>query len=398
MLLEQPQLLTLMQALPDAARPEDAPPTLLEYLLAIGVYSDCDSPVGPLAFRLVLRIAHGYEGFRTSSSLDLSRDEAHQYADVMLDVLPEQQDEFPESRPCARFARAFYQRLVAAYAEDFRFAYPVTNQMAAAFAIFWDHEYADLTPGTVFHNSELDKIRYTDPVMPILNPDESESGDTYPPAPRPRRPFTPLDVFVHMLFFDPPHRDDLNLLILRVLHWYHEACFSIRHEDYDHDDRAAYAEYQKKLYDCDLPFYNFVTTKFAVGGELLDMTNLTRALPMNWRDARWNRNRGTVRAPVNGAVFVFGYFWVQSEFFYDDSGRLILGQAPGATLDDSVGAAINAYRHVADGPVIFADGLPAWARSTPVRHAMRDCAEPPPVEPAVLWTSQRSTRPAPSSA
>jgi hypothetical protein len=402
MLIENPDLLELMQDLPHAvpqelldgtAAPGDAPErlTILEALLAIGVYSDCDSPIAPLAFRLVLRIAHGYGDFRVPQGEEGG---AGGRAALWESLIPPPEDEPPPSNP--RFEHPFYKAIVAHYAEDFQFAYPVTNQMATGFAVFWNHRSQTLTPGTVFGNPRLndkEQARYA-PEITIHDADGTEIGP-YPPREkadqRPKRaPFTPLEIFGHLLFFDPPHRDDLNLVILRVLHWYHDSFRSLRAKEFGPGDSEGYIAYQKALYHCDLMFYNFLTTKFDVNNVFLDMTHLKKALPMFPADDRLaEKLRGTVRAPLNGACAAFGFFWVGSDFF-SESGRLSgLAEVDGIALDPKLIDAIYRYCGLAQSEVKLTGPVERRRAVGP----MEDRGEPPAPPPSALCASQRSVTP-----
>jgi hypothetical protein len=331
MVIENSGLLALLQELPDvppalAGATEFAPDasiplTILECLLAIGVYSDCDSPVAPLAFRLVVWIARGS-------------------GDCEEDV---------PSTP--RFAHPFYKAIVASYAEDFQFVYPVTNQVAAAFAVFWDHQFKALSPGKVFNAPPLDRSQRThDPEIELFDADGTPLPETYPPRDaedrlRPRPAFTPLEVFGHLVLCDPPHRDDLNRAILRVLRWYQDSTRSLRAREFEWDDREGCIEYQKALYECDLLFYNFLTTKFVCANKIFDMTHIRRALPMYPLDERLDSAApGTVRAPLNGAAAEFGLFWMGSDFFAASDGPSAFASLPGASMPDDIATGIDVRR------------------------------------------------------
>jgi hypothetical protein len=392
MLVERPDLLRLMQEFP-VGEPDAAGPTILECLLAIGVYSDCDSPIAPLAFRLVRRIAHGYGDFGTQT--DTGEDAA-----LWKELIPASDEDLPSSKPC--FGEPFYTKMVDIYAQDFQFAFPVTNQMAAGFAIFWKRPCKFLNPAVIFEDQRLTSSQFRlDPVVPIFDTNGNPTEERYPPPirdkPRTRGSFSPLELYGHFVFFDPPHRDDLNLTILLVLHWYHQTSMERRNKEFDQNDPKAYAEYQKELYECDLLFYNLVTAKFSLGEDILDMTALDRALPMHPTDPRMNdRPRGTVRAPLNGASAAFAFFWLHSDFYTEALGRSALGDAHGATITDAMYAPIEAYCSLMKVTMTCGDCSDAYpvkqadTRSKPStdRGEMIDRNEPPPEKRNLLFESQ----------
>jgi hypothetical protein len=264
--------------------------------------------------------------------------------------------------------------------------------MAAAFAIFWDHRYRDLKPAQVFGEPKL-PLRYPDPIVHIVGTDFSETEETYPPRQRVRTDFTPLEVFGHFVLFDPPHRDDLNLLILRVLHWYHQSCLPIRQRAVDFNNAQEFTKYQQDVYEADIRFFRFVTTQFPVGAECLNLIALTRAFPLRPGDPLWdNQPRGVVRAPLNGAALVFGYFWFQSEFYSDDFGITNLGRVPDATMPDKVAAAIESDKYFVKADMILGERPPAQSRSPPARAPLLDRSEPPPPEASAVAQSQKGSR------
>jgi hypothetical protein len=250
----------------EVLRTMDEEPTILEYLLFIGVFADELSILAVTAFKLVQLIR--YDDFESP----------------------------------------VYERLVREYAAQFAFSYPPTPQMAATFPIFWNFRYADQPSPFSYPTLELQLM------LPL---EEAEDGDdnakwTYmrPPG------LTPLELFGHLLLFDAPVSEALNREILSVITWYERSYRGFRDREPIREWREVYYEYQKGVFDRDVVFLDFLRTKFADGAGESDMRAITQSFPMNPTDTYFLREeRNKHRVPVNGAIVAFAALWVNAGFF-----------------------------------------------------------------------------------
>jgi hypothetical protein len=321
MLTEKPELLVILQRLPATSQGSEKAlePSILEYLLAIGVYSDKDSPVAPLAFRLARLIAHGYKGlqykFRTGAFED-------------------SEEPLPESTP--RFGDPVYNQLVAAYAQDFQFGYPLTSQMIAGFEIFWNQRYMELQPSVVAGDPEFDPVRYPVIELDILGRDHQTVMRTWKWK-RPRGN-TPLEIYTHFLFYDPAPSDFFSQAILRVIDLYHDYTKQFRNPDEkEFDSDEDYAEYQEQLLRYDIVFYDVLRTVFrANDGKIIDMTAIGDLLPYPHNLLyQWGREQ-KIRAPLNGAPIEFGLLWLRCDFFTEQAGTTPMIDLPAARIPDGI--------------------------------------------------------------
>jgi hypothetical protein len=206
------------------------------------------------------------------------------------------------------FESPVYERLVREYAAQFAFSYPPTPQMVAAFPIFWNFRYADQPSPFRYPILELQLV------LPLeeAGDDDENAKWTYmrPPG------LTPLELFGHLLLFDPPVSEALNREILSVIAWYERSCREFRDQEPIRASREVYYEYQKGVFERDVVFLDFLRTRFADGGGESDMRVIRESFPMNPTDPYFLREeRNRHRVPVNGAIVAFAALWVSAGFF-----------------------------------------------------------------------------------
>jgi hypothetical protein len=308
-LVENPDLLPILQRLP-----QNQEPSVLEYLLAIGVYSDKDSPIAPLAFRLVRWIAHGYEGFRYKFLAD-------KYDD------PEE----PPSPPKGCFGDPVYDRLVTAYAEDFLFSYPLTSQMAAGFEIFWNHRYKGLEPNTI---CDIRVHKYEKVELDIRGLDNNTVIKQWTWERPHYHGHTPLEVYAHFLFYDPAPSDFFTQSILKVINFYHSYTARFRnHEGKEFGTDEEYAEFQETLFKHDIVFFDVLRTPFKNNrGQVVTMTDLVNLLLFPCQHLGELPKGLKIRTAVNGAPMEFGRLWKGSDFFTDSDGPTAMCAHPAVQL------------------------------------------------------------------
>jgi hypothetical protein len=287
---ENPDLLTAWQRLPDPGGPWA--PSILEYLIAIGVYSDRTSIAASVAFRIARLIGFGYGGLVAPSRIDP----------------PDAGDEPVASNP--QYGSDAYAAIVADYAPDFWFDAALTPQMVAAFATFWDCRYANLTGGLTLGKIEVSLF--------------NSAGDpTQEKWERPARTLglTPLEFFGHYLLFDPAPSDALNHKILGILNFHDEHCNEVRHEKIVPDSDEAHFAYQRRLFDREAVILDFFRTKFPFGPEMVDMGAMRRAVPLPPGDSYYVEcPEPRRRAVMNGAIVEFLILVTEGDLFTDQFG------------------------------------------------------------------------------
>jgi hypothetical protein len=325
LLIENPDMLRILQRLPelpledwDPSAPDSWPLSIVELLLAIGVYSDRRALVSSRAFHLVSLIAYGYGAFP--------------------DLVDSEAEEPIESEPV--FGKPTYTRLIRLYSQDIRFTFPPTNQMRAAFPIFWNCSYPDISWSGV--------IPQPNPsiAFDLLDLNGNPTGEKWE-TPRVATA-TPLEIFGHYILYDPARFDSFNLMVLGILMWYHNYCHGLRTAE--SSDTRSYVESQKKIYEADLPILRFLERKFE-WRQQTDMSALTDAFPMDPVHPHYIEiEKHKRRAVLNGAIVEFANFFLRSEFFTDSTGITLMGERAARFTDDFVftgrpyWSALNAYK------------------------------------------------------
>jgi hypothetical protein len=293
LLIENPDALRVLQRLPDLPEadwdpefPEVWPLSIVELLLAIGVYSDRGALVSSLAFRLVGLIAYGYGAFPN-------------FAEAAA-------EEPVESEP--RFGHPTYTRLVHLYAKDIIFSFPPTNQMLAAFPIFWNCPYDE------FMLRDVGPERSPELEFDLLDIDGNSTGEKWT-APR-ATTLTPLEVLGHYILYDPAPLDSFNNAVLGILMWYNNYCHHLRVRECQ--DTPQYVELQKQIYDADLVIFRFLERKFKWSGQSRTMQALWDAFPLDPTHGHYiEKEKQKRRAVMNGVIVEFLEFLVRGEFFFE---------------------------------------------------------------------------------
>jgi hypothetical protein len=302
MISENPELIGVLQTM----RPmSQAKPSILEYLLFIGIFSDESSMVSNAAFKLARFVAYG---IKPDHETELDHDNLWDSgAQGESGDTPSDTAEHSERQ----YAHPLYEEIVREYAPNFAFSYPPTAQMVAAFPIFWNVRYREETPRFKCPLIEI-------PLTPLFGkPPDPTAKWRYPRPPG----LTPLELFGHLLIFDPAAKESLNREILSVLKWYCEACRKLRGEEAGGSTEEFY-EYQKKVYEKDVVFLDFLRTHFPYDDAHpnADMRIVTESFPMNPKSRFFETAKKKFRVPLNGAIAAFASFWVNSDFFCFSTG------------------------------------------------------------------------------
>jgi hypothetical protein len=304
LIVEYPDALGILRRLPDLPPvPGRWPISIVELLLAIGVYCDAKALVSSLAFRLVRLIAYGYSAFP--------------------DLVDDTAEEPPRSDPL--FDNESYKRLVQEYAQDFEFSFPPTNQMKAAFIIFWNCPYnGESLRG--LHTHEHPALEF-----PLLDLDGSETGEKW--TREATKMATPLELLGHYILYDPAPSDSFNNSVLAILIWYDRHLNeTLRNREVD--DTRAYVELQREIYDADLVVLSFLERKFEWGGTETDMRVLKEAIPLPPSDDHYIHTENRKRRPVmNGAILEFINFIRGSGFFAEPMGPTVMAERSSKVLE-----------------------------------------------------------------
>jgi hypothetical protein len=316
MVTENPEIVMLLQ---NFGAVQDRPPPV-EYLLFIGICADESSMVATAAFKLVRVIAYGVEpdGWEVTT------------------FHPDEQSPKVEDGPPPMLTNEAFIQIVKRYAPGFLYSYPPTSQMVVAFPIFWNIRYPDLT-------SELGAtdVGYPPLEYHLLVPAGCEPGpdDVW----RYQRPpgLTPLELYGHLLLFDPPAREALNRGILGILNWYEMACRPIRRSDADPDFETTtekYYMYQRAVLEKDVVFLDFLRTKFYYNEEepSADMRVVAKSFPLDPTHDFFYRCETTTkyRVPLNGAIAAFTDLWTNAGFFEFPSDRSPMCDEEAASVPD----------------------------------------------------------------
>jgi hypothetical protein len=262
----------------------------LELLLMCGIYSDANSMVSVIAFKLLYVMIYG----KKANPDLLSLPSIYFNRDIMIHG--KKANPALESLPSIYFNPEVI-RLIDDYAQDFDFSSNITPQMLAAFPIFWNHRYAHLA-------TTKRPLKYP-PLTIEWNPPLSGEQVKYPKSVW-RRPLglTPLEFYGRFLLEDPPLSDRFNGQMLRILRMIDREqkrlMASVSQDDYLH--------YQKILTEKAIIVFDFLRTEFPFEGEMVDMRVLSKFLPLKPTDPiLWTLQR-RCRVPLNGAIIAFANF------------------------------------------------------------------------------------------
>jgi hypothetical protein len=280
------------------ADPHAWPLSILELLLAVGIYSDHTSLAAAAAFRLIRLIAFGFESFAKEG-----RDEsgAHDDNDMGLDGPI-------ESTP--RSGEEAFERIVRAYAPDFLFAEPVTPQMLAAFRIFWNYRYPDLTDDSARQTLEVPLIDHTHRESPTVT-------WTWPEV----TGRTPLEYLGHYVLYEPAVLDSFNRDVLLQLFHYEEECNKVRKKPINSSVDEQRFEYQRQLFEKEIVILDFFRTSFSFGDDHTDMTAMNWVVPLPPTDEYYVKvAQERRRAILNGIIVEFLLLVTEGELFSDFEG------------------------------------------------------------------------------
>jgi hypothetical protein len=315
MVAENPDFVELLHNFDCDAKRRPPP---LEYLMFIGISADERSMVAAAAFKLVRLIAYGVGpddwSFVSEASVQLPETENGN----------------------GKFNHEVFKRIVREYALHFLFAYPPTSQMVAAFPIFWNIRYPDLSSEIRVRGAGYEPLQYK-----LLEPQGCEEGPdkvwTYTRLPG----LTPLELYGHLLLFDPAANEVLNREILHVLKWYEMDCQRIRwsNEEPDFDTTTEkYYAYQRAVLAKDVDFLDFLRTQFYYKEDKkrnADMRVVVNSFPLDPMDDFFARDpTARYRVPLNGAIVAFADLWTNSGFFDLKDDRSTMADDPVAHIPD----------------------------------------------------------------
>jgi hypothetical protein len=289
----------------------------LELLLAIGVYADSTSMVGPIAFRLVRLIAGGYGSLSWVSRSSLIPEPAEEQ-EIGVDVKG-----LEGTEP--------YKKLVADYAPDFLFDLPMTNQMIAAFPTFWNFRNPNFKPGWITSaGPPWTKLAYHY-VDQGGNPIAKKWEYTLPPG------FTPMEAFVHTVFYDEPMSDLFNRFVLGILNRYDKESKELRDKV---DDSI---EHQKCVFERDMVVLNVLRIQFEwLEGSTNILALRRKVFPLLPIDPFYTKKSEIQKRTVlNGAIVEFFLTFLLGDFFTWHAG--ITAMNDHVDLRD-IGTATSQYR------------------------------------------------------
>jgi hypothetical protein len=249
---------------------------LIELLLLCGVLADPVSMVSVQAFRLLKMVLYGL--------------------DVVDVVTIEGIWTTPE-----------VARLVDLYAGDFEFGDPLTPQMIAAFRLFWNHRYDNLT----FEGRVLEPMKF-----PLVNEKGDDVKDqTFEHIRSPA--MTPLERFGSFLLDEPPLSDAFNFQIFSVLKFWNNFINGRRNST----RRGDWFEWQKAIIRDDLVVVDFLRTPVRLGDRVVQLIEkLEEVMPLIPTHPFFQWCPWHPHAPLNGFVFELAYFVTETELFliHDD--------------------------------------------------------------------------------
>jgi hypothetical protein len=278
-----PENLTILQ------RISDGKVSPLELLLAIGVYADSASMVAPVAFRLVRLIAGGYPSLSWVGR-SMFTGEIAEEPDVDVKGLEGTEQ---------------YEKLVMDYAPDFLFDLPMTNQMIAAFPTFWNFRNPNFTPVWITSaGTPLAKLAYNY-VDREGNPIATKWEYTLPPG------FTPMEAFVHTVFYDEPMSDLFNRFVLGILNRYDKESKTLKGKV---DDSI---EHQKCVFERDIVVLNILRIQFKWLEGSADIRALKeKVIPLRPIDPFYSKkSKEQKRTVLNGAIVGLFLTFLLGEFF-----------------------------------------------------------------------------------
>jgi hypothetical protein len=183
--------------------------------------------------------------------------------------------------------------LVDLYAGDFKFCEPLTPQMIAAFRLFWNHRYEDLT----FEGRVLEPL-----TIPLVD----EHGDDTEELPFEHNRFpamTPLEKFGLLLLHEPPLSDAFNFQVFSALKFWKNWVNGRRQTK----GPGNWFEWQKEIIRDALVIVDFLRTPVRLGDKIVPLTEkLEEAIPLMPTDMFFIRLRPVPRVPLNGFVFCLG--------------------------------------------------------------------------------------------
>jgi hypothetical protein len=233
---------------------------VIRLLLTCGVYADSTSMISPQAFRLVYRALYvKEEGDAVKPEFDISDEK---------------------------------KGIVDEFADAFLFSHDITEQMIAAFPIFWNHRYEDLETLGNYPDVTVEPA-FDCPGFPVHRP----------------KGCTPLQFFGYCLVDEPSVSDVLNRSIMDALAHLNNK----RKEAFDQKD-------WEKVIELDTFYFEFLRTKH----QDLDIGALADVIPFGLDDPQAKETPERSRVHLSGSAHDFAIFRIRDELFFD----LSIGWSP----------------------------------------------------------------------
>jgi hypothetical protein len=206
--------------------------------------------------------------------------------------------------------------LVDLYAEDFEFGDPLTPQMIAAFRVFWNHRYENLT----FEGRGWEPLRF--PLVDEEGDDIQEQLFEHNRSPA----MTPLEKFGSLLLDEPPLSDAFNFQIFSALKFWHDWANQRRQTTEPND----WFERQKEIIRADLVIGDFLRSPVRLGDRIVQLTErLESVIPLVPTDNYNYLCQPVPRVPLNGFVFSLSEFLMENDMcIIDDVPLGLLDKLP----------------------------------------------------------------------
>jgi hypothetical protein len=222
------------------------------------------------------------------------------------------------------------QVMIHKFADCFRFSEQLTPQMVAAFPLFWNHRYRDLTSGG-------------SPEVVIELPDgpfrrEGQSG------------LTPLEFYGDFLFDEPTVSDGFCNRILNVLTKIANRGNQLRNREDPETKRLVRDDvkrYQHTVIEADLPFFDFLQAK-RVNGEAA-ISRILECFPLEIKEI--TERSLPPRALLNGFILEFAKLWGKTDLFALENGDRLPAPDQPPALGELWAEGSEGIRAMLDGDV-----------------------------------------------
>lgn len=279
---------------------------IIELLLMVCVYCDDFSMIAPTAARILKQILYGYTEEELVAPLENHSAKKHDDNGMVLVYEPE----FLVTGVFHEATDYNIDEIISEYAEDIRFHDLITPKMAALFPIFWNYRYYDLEGEVTTRYPDMD----IELERPVSDPDSKPETYHYE-QPKGK---TPLELYNHLLFEEPPMSDALCHEILRVIKFDHNRTAVLRSPSPDLSTEEFYLT-QRAALRSDLGYLEFLRSKFVYDGKEVDMSYAPDALALLPTDKFFEEAAKPWRVAVNGHLLEFYLFNLESGRFQFDT-------------------------------------------------------------------------------